>query len=105
MHLRRQQVVALGDANCGVMLPKDRVDLVGEPRFVPELERDHGSIRCSKRWTVKEAAETFGISLEVGRKREEKEAKLARLPHRLERRDELGNIARALLQSSEVGNA
>src|SRR5258708_9443782 len=98
MHLRRQQVVALGDAKCGVMLPKDRVDLVGEPRFVPELERDHGSIRCSKRWSSKEAAEALSISLEVGRKLEEKEAKPARLPHRLEGRPELLHSGRPCLQ-------
>src|SRR3981081_743040 len=57
MHLRGQQVIALRDAKRGVVLPKDRVDLVDEPRFVPELERDHGSIRCLERWSSKKAAE------------------------------------------------
>jgi hypothetical protein len=84
MNLGRQQIVALGNAKRGVMLPKDRVDLLGEPRFVTELERDHGSIGCPKRRNSKEAAEPLGISLEVGWKLEEKEAKLARLSHRLD---------------------
>src|SRR5438876_8383714 len=105
MNLGRQQIVTLGNAKRRVMLPKDRVDLLGEPRFVTELERDRRRIGCSKRRKCKEAAESLGIGLEVRRKLEEKEPKLARLPHGLERRDKLSHIVCALLQPLEMRNA
>ena len=52
--LGRGEVVALGDAERGVVLAQDGVDLFGEPGLVAELEGDGGACRVSKRESSEE---------------------------------------------------
>jgi len=44
LDLRRAQIVALGDAQSGIVRAQDGIDLVAEPRLVSEFERNS---RCS----------------------------------------------------------
>ena len=66
MNLGRKEIVTLGDAKRGVMLPEDRVDLVAEPRFVPKLECDRGALTCRNAGTARKLLRRSASALKLG---------------------------------------
>ena len=99
------QVVAFGDAQCGVVQAQYRVGLFGEPARVAEFECGHGRRGAGKRRRGEEVGEQRGVGLEVWRKLEQHRPQLARGAHRFQHVDEpAGNLV-AVAQAAEVGDA
>lgn len=105
MDFRSREIVAFCDAEGGVVRAENRVDFVAEPGFVTKFKGDGGSSRAVEGWGSEEAAETFGIGLEVWGKLEEEKTELARLPYDFQDRDEVGNVRLAVREALDVGDS
>ena len=77
------EVVAFGDAESGVVLAEDGVDVFGEAGLVAELEGDGGVGR--EGGSGEEVGEAGGVGFEVGRELEEEQAELAGFADGVER--------------------
>ena len=99
------EVVALGDADGGVVLAEDGVDLFAEPRLVAELEGDGWCSGGAEGGCGEEGGEALGVGFEVGRELEEEEAEFAGLADGFECGDELGYVVGAVGEALEVRDA
>jgi hypothetical protein len=105
MDLGSSQLVAFCDAESSIVGAENGVDLLSEPRRVAELEGDRRCSRSTESRRFEEGRQPGGVGLEVRGKLEEDEAEFAGLAHRLEDRDQVGDVVVTVGKAFDVGDA